>query len=243
MRAAGFEPLEPYPGSETAWRCRCTTCGAEVTPRLSGIRVGYGCEPCSYAARGEARKTPEAHAVAVMRAMNLEPLEKYPGRHRPWKCRCIACGAEVSPHYSSVDSGNGGCRFCAPYGSDWTKPSRVYVLHHLQLDAVKVGIAAQGARNDRIARHAQGRWRLHRTLHTDTGHYAWLIEQAVLRRLRLDLGLPPYLTAKQMPQGGFTETASAAAIPPDRLWTMVCEEAGRLALGLGERPGLEPWAA
>jgi hypothetical protein len=32
MRAAGLEPLEPYPGSDRHWRCRHAACGREVTP-------------------------------------------------------------------------------------------------------------------------------------------------------------------------------------------------------------------
>ncbi len=32
MRAHGFEPLEPYPGSSVGWHCRCTTCGKESKP-------------------------------------------------------------------------------------------------------------------------------------------------------------------------------------------------------------------
>ncbi|MGW1747284.1 hypothetical protein ACWCRD_17085 [Streptomyces sp. NPDC002092] len=32
MRAAGLEPLEPCPGTDTPWRCRCTTCGTIANP-------------------------------------------------------------------------------------------------------------------------------------------------------------------------------------------------------------------
>lgn len=32
MRAAGLEPLEPYPGSAAPWRCRHTACGREAPP-------------------------------------------------------------------------------------------------------------------------------------------------------------------------------------------------------------------
>jgi hypothetical protein len=36
MRAAGYEPLVPYPGrSNDAWPCRCIKCGHEGRPRLS----------------------------------------------------------------------------------------------------------------------------------------------------------------------------------------------------------------
>jgi hypothetical protein len=47
MRAAGLEPLEPYSTSTTPWRCRCTTCGSEVSPTLMKIRTGGGCRFCA----------------------------------------------------------------------------------------------------------------------------------------------------------------------------------------------------
>ncbi len=57
MRAAGLEPLDPFPGVVKPWRCRCTVCGNEVSPRLEAIRNGTGCRFCAehgidYAAPG-----------------------------------------------------------------------------------------------------------------------------------------------------------------------------------------------
>lgn len=46
MRAAGAEPMEPYQGSGIPWRCRCLTCGHEITPRLGNVRSGN--RPCKY---------------------------------------------------------------------------------------------------------------------------------------------------------------------------------------------------
>ncbi|MFD9053468.1 hypothetical protein [Streptomyces zaomyceticus] len=110
MRAADLEPLEPYPGSSAPWKCRHTTCGREVTPRLSNVTNGQrGCVHCS----GRARLDPEA-AAAVMRAAGLEPLAPYPGSDRKWRCRHVDCGREVTPTYVRINSGAGPCRWCAP---------------------------------------------------------------------------------------------------------------------------------
>jgi len=49
-------------------------------------------------------RIPDAEARQVMLDAGLEPLEPYPGSHSQWKCRCLVCGAEVRPHYSSVKS-------------------------------------------------------------------------------------------------------------------------------------------
>ena len=49
LRAAGWEPLEPYPGTRlAAWRAQCTGCGATATSYLKTIeaRQGLGCDNC-----------------------------------------------------------------------------------------------------------------------------------------------------------------------------------------------------
>lgn len=47
MCEADLEPLEPYPGGQTGWRCRCLRCGAEVRPQYANVRIGRGCIACA----------------------------------------------------------------------------------------------------------------------------------------------------------------------------------------------------
>ena len=48
MRAAGAEPLEPYRSVHHKWRCRCTKCGNEITPRVAFVEAGVGvCPGCA----------------------------------------------------------------------------------------------------------------------------------------------------------------------------------------------------
>jgi hypothetical protein len=42
----------------------------------------------------------------------LEPLEQYPGAGKQWRCRCLTCGDQVRPRYSSIKQGWGGCGRC-----------------------------------------------------------------------------------------------------------------------------------
>jgi recombinational DNA repair protein (RecF pathway) len=107
MKDAGLEPLEPFPGSGKQWRCRCVKCQREVTPRYMNVKKGHG--GCAYCAK-QAVKPSEA--AEVMRAAGLEPIEAYPGAHTPWPCRCVVCGRVASPTYRSVVVG-GGCVWCA----------------------------------------------------------------------------------------------------------------------------------
>lgn len=125
MRAVGFEPLEDYPGSHQRWRCRCTRCGTESTPRHATVRRGRRCRNCwrgaptqpnaiqAAAQRSAAkRRVDPGQAAVVMRGAGLEPAIDYPGSGTPWPCRCTTCGRAVSPSYDSVRSGH-GCRHCA----------------------------------------------------------------------------------------------------------------------------------
>ena len=109
----GFQPLEEYPGSQKKWHCKCLTCGNEVFILRNTVATrGTGCSFCWTNRRGLALRTPEAEAIAVMRAAGLEPIEPYSRSGNPWRCIHLECGREVSPSYNSVQQGAGGCQQC-----------------------------------------------------------------------------------------------------------------------------------
>jgi hypothetical protein len=110
----GLEPLEPYPGANHRWRCRCLRCGTEVTPRYSNIQQGWGaCPTCRRAASSARQRGPEAGAIDVMRAAGLEPLEPYQGVMTPWRSQCRTCGNQVAPLLNNIKNGQTGCKWCA----------------------------------------------------------------------------------------------------------------------------------
>src|SRR5262249_31779266 len=86
---------------------RCLRCNRDIAPRPSTV-IGRGADPCVYCAK---RLTDPAEAVELMREAGFEPLEPYAGSRRPWRSRCVRCGREVRPWYSSVSWG--GCGYCA----------------------------------------------------------------------------------------------------------------------------------
>ena len=107
MRAGGVFPLEPYPGSNRPWLCRCNTCGREVKPRYNDVNRGVGaCGYCSH------NRVDPASAEKLMRAASLVPLEPYPGSGSYWRCECENCGKTVVPLYNTVRNTGYGCRFC-----------------------------------------------------------------------------------------------------------------------------------
>jgi recombinational DNA repair protein (RecF pathway) len=114
MRAAGVNPLEPYPNTTTPWRCECMTCHEIVTPTLASVRNGRGgCLHCGHVKTAATRRGYNAMtAYDEMRDAGVEPLEEFPGRHKPWLCECLTCHQQVTPMLHSVRQGRGGCRLC-----------------------------------------------------------------------------------------------------------------------------------
>jgi hypothetical protein len=231
MREHGLEPLVPYPGSGAAWLCRCTTCDKHVDPAYNSVRRGSGCRYCAAEQRGAARRYSHELASEFMRNAGFEPLEEYRSALTKWRCRCLnpECGRIVQPRYAGVRNGR-GCRYCKKSGFNYAKPSYVYIMIDQRRGAVKPGIANAGPELDRVVAHRRKGWELFRRLPCATGDEAWLIERAVLIRLWLRVGHKRgYLTAEDMPQYGWTETFDRDEISELFVWSMVREEATRLA--------------
>ena len=109
-----------------------------------------------------------------------------------------------------------------------TAPAVVYLLHHPQLGAVKVGITGHP---ERMLRFEQRGWIVQHVLLFRTGAAAWTVEQAVLSKIRAGLGLSFFLTPQQMlGVGGFTETFNATQLPPTHLRAIIDDEDLRLNL-------------
>jgi hypothetical protein len=94
-------------------------------------------------------------------------------------------------------------------------------LHHPSWNAVKIGITNMGT--TRLADQRRTGWWVFNTQYFELGTDAYDVEQAVLRLLRNELGVPPFLCADQMRRGGATETADADLISPGALWKLVCQ--------------------
>ena len=109
LEAAGFAPLEPYPGSRVPWKARCLICGNHVQPRLGYIlRGGRGCPHCA----GNSPATSE-EALAEFTAAGLHPKGPFPGGvETPWPSTCRRCRNEVSPTLKNIRLGV-QCGYCA----------------------------------------------------------------------------------------------------------------------------------
>ncbi|GDY33922.1 hypothetical protein GTS_55550 [Gandjariella thermophila] len=203
MRAAHLEPLAEYPGAHAPWLSRCLRCTKLVTPRYNGVRRGTGCRYCN-----DTTIKPDV-AAARMRGVDLEPLEPYPGSLRPWKCRCLRCKRIVTPCYSTVKQGWGGCRWCRTSGFKAADEALIYLITHPGYGAAKIGVTAPSG--VRLSRHQTQGWQV-LVSETVDGQIALGIEQDILNWWRVELGLPKYLSPKEMPNGGHTETVETDCI-------------------------------
>ena len=214
-RAAGFEPREPYRGRHLPWKCKCMKCGIEIAPHYSGILSGGGCRYCA------GLVVDPNEATNVMKKMKLQPLVPYPGAGVPWLCKCLKCEKEIKPRYSTVNKGIGGCKYCATRGYDFSKGGILYLITNQELNAHKIGITNEDAKEKRIAKHIKEGWNVYQTRYFLDGNTAFEIEQEILLWWRIELGLPIYLSKIEMPQGGFTETIDAAEIDLITIWNRV----------------------
>ena len=218
MKSKGLEPLEPYKKADKPWKCRCMSCMKEVQPSYSSI--GQGQKGCVYCG---GKKVDPADAVALFLENNLKPLEPYISTDSKWKSECLKCNRIVYPTHHMVAQRSGGCKYCATRGMDFTLPAFIYLITNHELGAHKVGISGEYSNEDRLRDHAKNGWLLYKKKTFLTADQTYEIEQEVLRWLREDKGLPPYLSGEQMPQRGWTETVSATEIDLPSLWAKVEE--------------------
>ncbi|MER5336936.1 hypothetical protein [Micromonospora sp. NPDC002717] len=126
MRQAGWIPTGPFPGPREPWECACATCGKIAKPRYETVKSNEsGCKLCAAKENGKRRRERfESTAVGVMRAVNLEPQEPFPGANKRWRCQCLTCGSFTQPTYSNVSNGGGGCETCRRRKQGNSKRSR-----------------------------------------------------------------------------------------------------------------------
>lgn len=203
MRAAFLKPLVVYPGRHAPWKCQCQKCGSEVSPTYGAVTRGTGCRYCNDTTINS------DVAAELMRSAYLEPLQAYPGSNKQWKCRCMKCKNIVSPCYSTIQRGNGGCRWCRDSGFKSFREATVYLLIHPGYKAAKVGITDEN--EGRLKKHRPKGWHVLCAVKVP-GKIAIRIEDDIIDWWRVRLGLPIFLEPEDMPQGGYTETVNASAI-------------------------------
>ena len=223
MVKAGAKPLVEFPGATKPWNCQCNTCNRLITPKYTTV-ANIGASPCLYCA---GKKVDSDSAFKMMLAAELTPLVPYSRADFKWECVCQKCGKYVTPTYTAIRVGQGGCRYCAEKGLDYNEPTFLYLMTHQLFNAHKVGIGNHKTRHNRIDEHKKTGWLLIESKDFETGDDAYVVEQLVMKWLRIDMGLPVYLSSAEMPQRGHTETVDASEIDLSTIWAKI-EELSRV---------------
>ena len=119
MRAADFEPLEPYKLIKTPWKCRCLRCGNITTPILNNVKSGHGrgCVTCGGAERGRlasmSKRTNQIELDKILSAKNVALLDEYKNGKSIYRFQCLECKEifKTKFHYLKVVKSR-ACPFC-----------------------------------------------------------------------------------------------------------------------------------
>ena len=221
LKELKLKPLEKYQTAKTPWKCKCLVCGHVVQPLWTHIKSGRG--HCAYCSQ---KRVDIPQALKSMKTFGLKPLIDFPGSNKPWKCKCLVCGLVASPRWSDLKRGQGGCSNCADWGLNYQKPGYVYLITNENFNAHKIGIAnsyKSKKYDDRMYQHQKQGWILYKKISFKTVQEASDIETTVLKWLRMEVGLPVFLSPKQMPKGGHTETINASEIDLPTIWAKIEE--------------------
>lgn len=220
MKNLGMNPLTPYPGGTKRWKCRCVVCRRIIYPTYSSSAGrGSGCIYCT------GHKVDAKDAKNLMIQNGLTPLEPFLNSTKKWKCRCDTCKRIVTPMYTSVQGGQGGCKYCAEWGIDYSATGFLYLMSHKELSSHKLGIgnSSRSRGRNRILQHEKHGWKLYKRLDFEITEDAFQLEQKVLSWLRESKGLGVHLSEAEMPQGGYSETIDASEIDLPSIWAKVKE--------------------
>lgn len=204
----GLRPKGQFPGANHGWLSLCLVCGEEPAPHYTSLAMfeDRRCEFCS----GKA-VNPQT-AEKLMRKAKFEPLQPYPGSLEPWPCKCLVCGKEPTPTYSTV-KGGGRCGYCFPGGVDYKLPGILYLIKQSEMAAGKVGIQTYNSK--RLKTHRKNGWTIEGLWIAATGEQVHAAEQSIKAKLRFELHANTILPAEEMPVGGHTETFMLAEVGID----------------------------
>ena len=122
----GLTPIESYVDNLTPQLCICNSCGRHVSPTRANLWRGQG--GCKYCAG----KSIDVESIdRVFLDAKVQPLEPYLTSTTPRLCLCSQCGNKVSPRYTDLRRGQGGCIFCA---GNFPKDPGYSVLAELYVD-------------------------------------------------------------------------------------------------------------
>ena len=225
----GFIPLDTEKYVEANTDIKCThTCGTVVKTSyrklITNTNKGTGsCRPCGSKKYADSTRFDIKIIDAIYLKQNLRLKNRtYTGMRYKHATVCLKCGWEWETLPSRIALGH-GCPVCSKGSFKPHTPAYFYLITHNEMGAHKVGIAniAKTPLADRFYHHKKQGWILVRRWDSTSGADIQSLEKEILRILRKDMSIPPYLAKDDMPFGGWTETLSADAISVTKLRDLV----------------------
>jgi hypothetical protein len=193
------------------WLCKE---GHEWDATLASRKTGNNCPVCSRqlvsaGVNDMATTNPElAASFDLKKNYPLTPDQILAGTGKPfwWKC-------EEGHSWKAVSNSRfygRGCPNCSVGGFDSTKPGWLYLIQSNELRARKIGIS--NFETKRLENYDSS-WLVIATWHSDSGLLIRSIETQMLRVIRLEFGLPVFLSQSEMARaGGASETFSIEGV-------------------------------
>jgi hypothetical protein len=193
----------------------CLKCQRQIQMTFSSIQRGAYCRFCSRT------EIDPKEAYDYMVKNHLVPQEPFKKSATKWKCRCAKCGNTVFPTFNNVSTSGGGCKYCRSAGYNPSFSGHLYLMYNAEFDSYKIGISNL---KSRIRRHELRDWSIVRIWEFENGLVPPELEEKVLTHIRENWKLAWSVEAKDMPQGGHTETFSAIDLPESRIIRLVASK-------------------
>ncbi|MCX6430169.1 MAG: hypothetical protein NTX12_04235 [Actinobacteria bacterium] len=232
----GFIPLaqQKYISAETSVKCT-HTCGSTVSISYRSlsrnIALGSGsCRPCGNKKYADSTRFSIEQVDKIYAKQRLKLAErKYLGMRYMHQTICLTCGWKWDTLPSKIALGH-GCPACAKSSYKPDVAAYFYLITHKELNATKIGIAniSKTKLADRFYHHQKQGWELVARWDFDLGKSAQEVEKAMLRILRKEMKIPPYLAKEDMPFGGWTETSSSDSISVVKLKKLIEVEIAKI---------------
>jgi predicted Zn-ribbon and HTH transcriptional regulator len=225
----GFIPLDSEKFVDANTDIKCThTCGSIVRTSYRKVLANKGrgngsCRPCGSKKYADSNRFDIAIIDKIYAKQNLRlATRKYLGMRYMHPTSCNKCGWKWDTLPSKIALGH-GCPVCSKGSFKPNSPAYFYLITHNEFGAHKVGIAniAKTSLGDRFYHHKKQGWILVARWDSNSGEEIKVLEKEILRTLRKDMKVPPYLAKTDMPFGGWTETLSADAISVTKLRDLI----------------------
>ena len=212
--------------------CVHLDCGNQVNLRVNNLKEkrhqGSGCVHCGPKLSGMAQRLPYEKLLEMASNAGVTLLGEPPRTHsRKWRLtfQCHRCSRVGTTTYQTLRRG-GGCKTCnfkkrlldpnvewkrVAGGFNKRKNSTIYLLTDRKGN-LKVGISNTSAVEKRLQLHGYNGWHVAYRWDNLRGATAYHAETEVLRWWRGTLMAPFSVSKKDMPQGGWTETASTRKV-------------------------------